>query len=282
MIGPPMILQSDNGKEFLQAAMTRRQNNENSGKLIALTQDDLTKIIAKVRELWPECCMVRGSPRHLPSNGGVERVNRTVEEKLGSWMRETRNTKWSVGCRLIMWCYITQVHRTIKSIPYQCMFGQAPRVGISSLPLDEGLINLMSTEAQLNRVSDYKGKIEVTDDNVGDLVGKIEVTDDNVVDLVVPSDLENNDSIVGIDVTDNFSVDDVMEVMDTAMSECDDRSPTNNQEVNTAAEDAAEVIGGRNEACAEELGGEDEDDSSSEASDTPGQVPSQEIPSPPV
>jgi hypothetical protein len=103
VIGPPMILQSDNGKEFLQAAMTRRQNDEYSGKLIALTQDDLTKIIAKVRKLWPERRMVRGSPRHSPSNGGVERVNRTVEDKLGSWMRETRNTNWSVGCRLIMW-----------------------------------------------------------------------------------------------------------------------------------------------------------------------------------
>ena len=72
VIGPPMILQSDNGKEFLQAAMTRRQNDEYSGKLIALTQDDLTKIIAKVRKLWPECRMVRGSPRHSPSNGGIE------------------------------------------------------------------------------------------------------------------------------------------------------------------------------------------------------------------
>ena len=73
VIGPPMILQSDNGKEFLQKAMTRRQNDEySSSKLIALTQDDLTKIIAKVRELWPECRMVRGWPRHLPSNGGVE------------------------------------------------------------------------------------------------------------------------------------------------------------------------------------------------------------------
>jgi hypothetical protein len=53
--------------------MTLRQNDEySSSKLIALTQDDLTKIIAKVRELWPECRMVRGLPRHLPSNGGVE------------------------------------------------------------------------------------------------------------------------------------------------------------------------------------------------------------------
>ncbi len=72
VIGPPMILQSNNVKEFLQAAMTRRQNDEYSCKLIALTQDDLTKIIAKVRELWPECRMVRGSPRHSPSNGGIE------------------------------------------------------------------------------------------------------------------------------------------------------------------------------------------------------------------
>jgi hypothetical protein len=260
VIGPPMILQSNNGKEFLQAAMTaRRQNNENSGKLIALTQDDLTKIIAKVRELWPECCMVRGLPRHSPSNGGVERVNRPVEDKLGSWMRENRNTNWSVGCHLIMWRYNTQVHRTMKSIPYECMFGQAPCVGISSLPLDEGLINLFSTKAQLNRVSDFKGKIEVTNDNVGD--------------LVVPPDLENDENIVGIDVTDNFSVDDMMEVVDTAMSECDNRSPTDNQKANTTAEDAGEVIGGENEACTAELSGEDEDededDSLSEASDTP-------------
>ena len=78
------------------------------------------------------------------------------------------------------------------------------------------------------------------------------------------------DNIVGIDVTDNFYVDDVMEVVVTVMSECDDRSTTDDQEeANTAAEDAAEVIGGGNEACAEVLGGGDEDDSSSEASDTP-------------
>jgi hypothetical protein len=37
VIGPPMILQSDNGREFLQAAMTRRQKDEYTGKLIALT-----------------------------------------------------------------------------------------------------------------------------------------------------------------------------------------------------------------------------------------------------
>ncbi len=56
-----------------------------------------------------------------------------------------------------------------------------------------------------------------------------------------------------------------MEVVDTAMSECDDRSPTNDQEANTAAEDAAEVIGGGNKACAAVLGGEDEDEDEDES-----------------
>jgi hypothetical protein len=103
--------------------MTRRQKDEYTGKLIALTKYDLTKVIANVRELWPECHMVRGSPRHSLSNGGVERVNRTVEEKLGAWMRETKHKNWSVGCRIIMWRYNTQGHGTIKQFPYECMFG---------------------------------------------------------------------------------------------------------------------------------------------------------------
>jgi hypothetical protein len=149
VIGPPMILQLDNGREFLQAAMTRRQRDKYTGKLIALTKLDLTnKIMANIRELWPECRMVRGSPRHSLSNGGFERVNRTVEEKLGAWMRETKNKNWSIGCRIIMWRFNTQVHGTIKQLPYECMFGQIPCVGISSLPLDPLIIDTLSTEAQ--------------------------------------------------------------------------------------------------------------------------------------
>jgi hypothetical protein len=33
-VGPPMILQSDNGNEFNTAAMTRKQVNEFHGKLV--------------------------------------------------------------------------------------------------------------------------------------------------------------------------------------------------------------------------------------------------------
>ena len=41
--------------------------------------------------------MVRGSPRHSQSNGGIERANRTVQYKLGAWMTENNTVRWSVG-----------------------------------------------------------------------------------------------------------------------------------------------------------------------------------------
>jgi hypothetical protein len=72
VVGPPIILQSDNGNEFNTAAMTRKQVGEFCGKLVRLTDLELSEIITEVRQLWPVCSMVRGSPRHSPSNGGVE------------------------------------------------------------------------------------------------------------------------------------------------------------------------------------------------------------------
>ncbi len=77
MVGPPMILQSDNGNEFDTAAMTRKQVGEFCGKLVGLTDLELSEIISEVKQLWPKCWMVCGSPRHSPSNGGVGQVNRT-------------------------------------------------------------------------------------------------------------------------------------------------------------------------------------------------------------
>ncbi len=102
-VGPPMILQSDNGNEFNTAAMTRKQVNKFCGKLVRLTDLELSEIITEVRQLWPECQMVRGSPRHSPSNGGVKQVNRTMQEKLGAWMKDCKSRQWTIGCRLMMW-----------------------------------------------------------------------------------------------------------------------------------------------------------------------------------
>ena len=49
------------------------------------------------------------------------------------------------------------------------MYGQLPRVGISSLHLDAALIDSLATEAQLNRVVRYKGQVDAIDTDDEDL-----------------------------------------------------------------------------------------------------------------
>eukprot|EP00951_Prasinocladus_malaysianus_P014573 scaffold111087_cov31-Prasinocladus_malaysianus.AAC.1 len=69
-IGPPVILQPDNGREFSGIASKN-----------AVTEEDVQEVrICKcVADLWPGCKMVTGSARHSESNGGIERFNRTIE-----------------------------------------------------------------------------------------------------------------------------------------------------------------------------------------------------------
>ena len=54
--GPPLILQHDNGREFV--------NN----------------VIARLKNLWLDIVIVRGRPRHPQTQGSVERANQDVEK----------------------------------------------------------------------------------------------------------------------------------------------------------------------------------------------------------
>lgn len=96
--------------------------------------------------------MVTGKPRHSESNGGIERRNRTVEEKIKNWMHENQSTHWAQCLPFIQWRCNTQIHRGIGSrTPYHLMFGQHPQVGISNLPIDPKLLSNLSTEMDVNR-----------------------------------------------------------------------------------------------------------------------------------
>eukprot|EP00873_Tetraselmis_striata_P033162 jgi/Tetstr1/453426/TSEL_040408.t1 len=72
------------------------------------------QVVTALKELWP--ALVTGRLRHIPSNGGSERFNRTIEEK----------------------------------VPYVAVSGQMPRVGLQSLRLSDDLANSLTTEADLN------------------------------------------------------------------------------------------------------------------------------------
>ena len=55
----------------------------------------MVEVITEIRALWPELVVVHGKPRHSQSQGGIERLNRTIVEKLGNWMKENKSTSWA-------------------------------------------------------------------------------------------------------------------------------------------------------------------------------------------
>jgi hypothetical protein len=83
-------LQADNGGEFNGAAYSAGDEVENVA---------VEGIIHELRQLWPGCIMVKGAPYHSATNGGVERFNRTIQEKIRMWMIHNSSVRWSIGAR---------------------------------------------------------------------------------------------------------------------------------------------------------------------------------------
>ena len=141
-IGPPMILQSDNGREFHKVAGV--------GPVTPLEDDSLTQIITELAQLWPESKLVHGRARHSQSQGGVERLNQTVQRRLAAWMKDTSSRKWAtVGIKLVQWTINTSFTKSIKKVPYELAFGQSPGCGISQLPIAPELLGKIQTEDAL-------------------------------------------------------------------------------------------------------------------------------------
>jgi hypothetical protein len=58
----------------------------------------MAEVITEVRKMWPALVVVHGKPRASETQGGIERYNRTIVEKLGNWMKQNKSTAWaSVG-----------------------------------------------------------------------------------------------------------------------------------------------------------------------------------------
>ncbi|GFR64338.1 KRAB-A domain-containing protein 2 [Elysia marginata] len=73
----PAILQSDNGREFVNA------------------------VIAELSTLWPQLKLVTERLRHPQSQGAVERLNGVIQDKLVIWMQENKTKRWSVGLKFV-------------------------------------------------------------------------------------------------------------------------------------------------------------------------------------
>lgn len=64
IFGAPMILHSDNGREFCN------------------------RILEQLKSMWPGLKLVTGKPRHSQSQGSVERCNQDVEKILAAWLKD--------------------------------------------------------------------------------------------------------------------------------------------------------------------------------------------------
>ncbi|CAF4559389.1 unnamed protein product, partial [Didymodactylos carnosus] len=101
--GPPHLLHSDNGAEFV------------------------AQVIVELKTLFPDMCFIRGRPRHPQSQGCIERANGVLSVALGKWLDTNHSTHWSDGLLPVAYGINTRVSSTTKTTPYETMFGQQPR-----------------------------------------------------------------------------------------------------------------------------------------------------------
>lgn len=109
--GAPAILQSDNGREFVN------------------------KVIDELKVNWSQLHIVHGRPRHPQSQGSVERANQDVENMLRAWMIDNKSTSWSIGCHFVQCQKNNLLHRVIGRSPVKAVFGTDPKLGLASTNL---------------------------------------------------------------------------------------------------------------------------------------------------
>ncbi|XP_074032143.1 KRAB-A domain-containing protein 2-like [Leptinotarsa decemlineata] len=153
--GAPCILQSDNGREFV--------NN----------------VISELATLWPELEIVHGKPRHSQSQGSVERANQDLENMISSWLKDNNSTKWSEGLRYVQFMKNRAFHSGIKQSPYKALFGIEPRVGLSTSSLPQEIINDLQDEDDLRKVIKHDSNSNHSEDGDG---GVVEIDTQNIKD----------------------------------------------------------------------------------------------------
>jgi transposase InsO family protein len=100
--GPPIILQSDNGKEFT------------------------ANIIRNLVEMWPGLKLINGRPRHPQSQELVERGNSILEKKIGTWMEQNNSRNWTVCLNYVIFVMNNTICRATNKTPYELVFGMHP------------------------------------------------------------------------------------------------------------------------------------------------------------
>ena len=125
LFGAPAILQSDNGSEFT------------------------AQVITELKQLWSQLIMVHGKPRHPQSQGSVERANSDIKDMLVAWMSDNKTQDWTVGLKFVQQQKNCAHHAGINRTPYEAMFGENPKVGLTSSSLPSEMLERLQSEDDL-------------------------------------------------------------------------------------------------------------------------------------
>lgn len=120
--GAPSMLQSDNGREFVNC------------------------IIEELTVMWRFA-------RHSQSQGSVERGNRDVEEMIRAWMIDNDSTQWSEGLRFCQYQKNNSFHSGIKQSPFEALFGRKAKLGLASSALPASVIERLNSEEDVERIT---------------------------------------------------------------------------------------------------------------------------------
>ena len=122
-------------------------------RLTSCSQDNgrefLANVIKELNDLWPDCCIVHGKPRHPQSQGSVERGNADIKDMLIIWMRENNSTSWYVGIKFVQFNKNNSHHSGINRTPYKAMFGSDVKMSLALSPLPQEMLSTLSTEEDL-------------------------------------------------------------------------------------------------------------------------------------
>lgn len=85
----------------------------------------------------PQLKIVHGKPRNSQSPGSIERANMDVQDIVREWMDDDKSNKRSDGFRSCQFQKNSSHHSVIKQSPFETLFGQKPKLGLTSIALSE-------------------------------------------------------------------------------------------------------------------------------------------------